>query len=269
MTQHTRSSSSYRRATRSARVVAALAAGWLVAAPVHAQVDLLSHAPEILVVDAVIEYAGAPGAAPFAASAMALVPRLRGFWAMPIERASEKGHVVAAATLDAFGNVGDIAVVAPSTVAAINAAAVDALGRLKQLPAALAAYPPNRQRLVVTFYYNDASTPGPVDPPVGWPPVGAFRVTDGATLPRLLREVKPHYTSLAMQAMIQGKVMLECVVQADGSVGATIVLRSLDRTFGLDHEAVVAARQWQFEPGTRLGRPVDVLVTIELSFTLK
>jgi hypothetical protein len=32
---------------------------------------------------------------------------------------------------------------------------------------------------------------------------------------------------------------------------------------------VNAARRWRFFPGTRLGEPVSVLVTIELTFTLR
>jgi hypothetical protein len=47
------------------------------------------------------------------------------------------------------------------------------------------------------------------------------------------------------------------------------VVRSLDPTFGLDQKAVEAAGQWRFAPGTRLGEPVPVLVTIELTFTLR
>jgi TonB family protein len=47
------------------------------------------------------------------------------------------------------------------------------------------------------------------------------------------------------------------------------VTRSLDQTFGLDQEALKAARQWRFVPGTRFGQPVSVLVTIELTFTLR
>jgi outer membrane biosynthesis protein TonB len=46
-------------------------------------------------------------------------------------------------------------------------------------------------------------------------------------------------------------------------------MRSLDSTFGLDLEAMKAARNWRFRPGTRLGEPVSVLVTIELTFTLR
>jgi outer membrane biosynthesis protein TonB len=39
--------------------------------------------------------------------------------------------------------------------------------------------------------------------------------------------------------------------------------------FGLDLEAIKAARQWRFRPGTRLGSPVPVLITIQLDFALR
>jgi periplasmic protein TonB len=98
---------------------------------------------------------------------------------------------------------------------------------------------------------------------------GAYRPGNGVTLPRVLREVKPQYTSDAMRAKVQGTVLLECVVRPDGTVGEVSVVRSLDGVFGLDQEAIKAARQWRFAPGTRLGEPVSVLVTIELTFTLR
>jgi TonB family protein len=97
---------------------------------------------------------------------------------------------------------------------------------------------------------------------------GAYRPGNGITLPRVLRDVKPQYTSDAMRAKIQGTVMVECVVQKDGSVGDVQVLRSLDPTFGLDQEAINAAKQWRFVPGSRMGEPVPVVVTIELTFVL-
>jgi TonB family protein len=52
-------------------------------------------------------------------------------------------------------------------------------------------------------------------------------------------------------------------------VGPVEVVRSLDSTFGLDQEAIKAAKKWRFKPGTRFGEPVAVLVTIELTFTLR
>lgn len=98
---------------------------------------------------------------------------------------------------------------------------------------------------------------------------GAYRPGNGVTLPRVLHEERPQYTSDAMRAKVQGSVVLECIVRPDGSVGDVQVVRSLDPNFGLDQQAVAAAKKWHFAPGTRMGEPVPVLVTIELTFTLR
>jgi protein TonB len=98
---------------------------------------------------------------------------------------------------------------------------------------------------------------------------GVYRPGNGVTLPRVLHEERPQYTSDAMRAKVQGTVLLECVVRPDGSVGDVQVVRSLDPTFGLDQQAVAAARKWRFAPGTRLGEAVPVQITIELTFTLR
>jgi TonB family protein len=98
---------------------------------------------------------------------------------------------------------------------------------------------------------------------------GVYRPGNGVTLPRVLVEKRPNYTSDAMRAKVQGVVVLECVVRPDGTVGDVQVIRSLDSTFGLDQEAVKAAKQWRFAPGTRMGEPVPVLISIELTFTLR
>jgi protein TonB len=98
---------------------------------------------------------------------------------------------------------------------------------------------------------------------------GVYRPGSGVTSPQLVTQVKPQYTTDAMRAKIQGKVLLEVVVMPDGRAGDIRVLRSLDRTFGLDEEAIKAMRQWRFRPGTREGQPVPVLVTVEMEFTLR
>jgi TonB family protein len=98
---------------------------------------------------------------------------------------------------------------------------------------------------------------------------GVYQPGNGVTLPRIVREVKPQYTSDAMRAKIQGAVLLQCVVRPDGSVSDIQVVRSLDPTFGLDQQAIAAAKQWRFQPGTRMGAPVAVQITIELTFTLR
>jgi protein TonB len=98
---------------------------------------------------------------------------------------------------------------------------------------------------------------------------GVYRPGSGVTLPRPIKEVKPQYTADAMRAKIQGSVWLEAVVLPDGTVGEVTIIKSLDPVFGLDEEAVKAAKQWRFIPGTRYGQPVPVLVVIELTFTLR
>ena len=70
-----------------------------------------------------------------------------------------------------------------------------------------------------------------------------------------------------MRAKVQGSVWLECIVMPDGSVGEVKVTRSLDPIFGLDQEAIKAAKMWSFRPGMRQGEPVPVIITIELTFT--
>ena len=96
----------------------------------------------------------------------------------------------------------------------------------------------------------------------------AYRPGNGVTLPVELYVPKPQYTPTAMRARIQGTVLVECVVQTSGTCTNTRVVRSLDPTFGLDQEALEAAQLFRFRPGMRMGEPVPVLVTIELSFSL-
>jgi len=91
----------------------------------------------------------------------------------------------------------------------------------------------------------------------------------GVTLPKPIHEEKPQYTKAAMAAGIQGSVLLNVVVQKDGTVGQVDIAQSLDKVYGLDESAIKAARGWRFEPGTKDGTPVAVLVTIELTFTLR
>lgn len=98
---------------------------------------------------------------------------------------------------------------------------------------------------------------------------GAYKIGNGVTSPIPIREVKPQYTAEAMRAKVQGTVWLNCIVLPDGTVGSVEIVRSLDSSFGLDQEAVKAAKQWRFRPGIRQGEPVPVLVTIELTFTLR
>jgi TonB family protein len=94
-----------------------------------------------------------------------------------------------------------------------------------------------------------------------------YQPGNGVTDPVLTHEVKPNYTADAMRRKIQGDVELSAVVLKDGTVGDTHVTRTLDPD--LDREAEKAAKQWRFKPATKNGEPVNVSVTIQMTFRLR
>jgi TonB family protein len=102
-----------------------------------------------------------------------------------------------------------------------------------------------------------------------WLPEGVLKPGDGVTSPVVRVEFKPLYTPQAMRERISGVVEVAAIVEEDGTVGEVRVIRSLDKEFGLDAQAVNAVKRWEFRPGQKDGEPVRVMVKIELSFTLR
>ena len=96
---------------------------------------------------------------------------------------------------------------------------------------------------------------------------GPYRPGAGITPPSLIREVKPVYTEEGRRRSVEGDVVMEVVVRADGSIGNVRVLQGLGS--GLDQPAIDAVRQWRFSPARRYGTPVDVLVEIAVEFRLR
>jgi TonB family protein len=87
------------------------------------------------------------------------------------------------------------------------------------------------------------------------------------TNPKPISMPKPEYTDEARKAMIEGAVVLQAVVRKDGTVDTFRILQGLGH--GLDESAIqTVAQQWRFMPGMKDGQPVDVMVTIEVSFRL-
>ena len=79
----------------------------------------------------------------------------------------------------------------------------------------------------------------------------------------------PQYTLDAIRARRQGVVLVECIVQMSGQCTGGHVVKGLEPSFGLNEEAINAAHRWRFRPGSRLGEPVPVIVTIEITFTIR
>jgi TonB family protein len=91
----------------------------------------------------------------------------------------------------------------------------------------------------------------------------------GMTAPVPVVTPHPEYTASAMRAKIQGTVRIRCVVRPDGACTDVSVVRSLDRTYGLDDEAVRAIREWRFRPALRAGTAVATRVDFEMRFALR
>jgi TonB family protein len=106
--------------------------------------------------------------------------------------------------------------------------------------------------------------------PSGQPiPPGVFLTGNGVTSPSVKKQVRPQYTKAASKAHITGVVLIEAIIGTDGLVRSAKVIKSLDNKKGLDAEALKAAKLWEFGPGMKDGVPVPVMVTIELTFTMK
>jgi TonB family protein len=84
--------------------------------------------------------------------------------------------------------------------------------------------------------------------------------------PRKVYDVPPIYPAAAMDAKVQGVVVVECTVGTDGTVTDTTVVQSIPL---LDQAAVESVRQWRYTPTLLNGEPVPVIVTVSVNFTLK
>jgi protein TonB len=96
---------------------------------------------------------------------------------------------------------------------------------------------------------------------------GPYRPGSGIEPPSLLHEVKPDYTEEARRRGVEGDVVMEIVVEANGRVGQVRVLQGLG--YGLDERAIAAVRQWRFSPATRRGAAVSVMVEVAMEFKLR
>ena len=107
-------------------------------------------------------------------------------------------------------------------------------------------------------------------PPLRAQDTAVYKISDeGVSLPRVVKQVGPQYTSEAMRPMIEGVVVLDVVVKSDGKVGDVKVTQSLDAVYGLDESAVKAMKQWEFKAGTKDGKAVNVRVEVRMKFTLQ
>ncbi len=99
------------------------------------------------------------------------------------------------------------------------------------------------------------------------PGIGPYQIGSGVTQPVPIFQPLPVYTDEARRNRVEGIVLLDVVIRADGRVDNARVLRGLG--YGLDESAIqTVITKWKFRPGTLQGRPVDVQASIEVRFRL-
>ena len=89
--------------------------------------------------------------------------------------------------------------------------------------------------------------------------------SEGVPAPKRTKHVQPTYPREALAQGIRGIVILDIVLDAQGKVESTTVMRSVP---GLDEAAIAAARQWEYAPTTVNGKAVRVRVTVPVVFSL-
>ena len=110
---------------------------------------------------------------------------------------------------------------------------------------------------MVTSVAGGATQPPP-------PPDGPVRVGGNVRAPSKVRDVPAVLPENARRAGVQGIVILEITVDAQGSVTDARVLRSIPL---LDQAAIDAVRQWQYTPTLLNGRPVPIILTVTVPFS--
>lgn len=94
-----------------------------------------------------------------------------------------------------------------------------------------------------------------------------FQISEGGIVPpKILARVHATYTEEARTANIQGTIVLFAEITSTGTVENVAVLYGLEK--GMDENAVQSIKQWKFAPATKDGRPVAVMMTIEMNFRL-
>jgi TonB family protein len=96
-------------------------------------------------------------------------------------------------------------------------------------------------------------------------PANAVRVGGAIKPPARIKDVKPVFPEAAQTERLQGVVILEVLINEEGKVQATRVLRSIPL---LDEPATTAVRGWEFTPTLLKGVPVPVVMAVTVNFTL-
>jgi TonB family protein len=104
---------------------------------------------------------------------------------------------------------------------------------------------------------------------VGGDPNGCVGCTgDGPVMdfdrpPKILKQTQPRFSQEAFVKKIEGVVLVQLTIDADGRVVAARVLRSIP---ALDAQAISCVKEWIFSPAIKNGRPVKTVANANVTF---
>jgi TonB family protein len=218
--------------------------------------------------------AGSTSAHPPDATSCVLIRAVNPTFAPQASPKKKRGRIVLHVTVAADGIVKDVTVVSGDPV--LVGPAMDAVRQYQFAPCMQEGSPIESQtNITVTYdlrrgasYPADASSAVPREPQEDVireiEHRELFQLRDGVTFPKALVHVNPEYSDAARKANLQGGVVLGVVVGIDGKPRSLWVAQTLGE--GLDENAIEAVKRWIFEPATKEGKPVPILISLVLDF---
>jgi TonB family protein len=95
---------------------------------------------------------------------------------------------------------------------------------------------------------------------------GLERIGGGVSEPKLVYSIDPEFSDEARRNKYQGKVIVSIIVDVQGNPQNPRVVRALGE--GLDEKAIEAIKQYRFKPAMKNGKPVPVMMNVEIDFRL-
>ena len=89
---------------------------------------------------------------------------------------------------------------------------------------------------------------------------------DDVEPPKLIHVVEPTFDPKSEEAFNSGVVRMQIIVTNEGGVRDPKVLSGINER--QNKKAMDAVKQWVFKPATRIGKPVNVRATVEVTFHL-
>jgi protein TonB len=76
----------------------------------------------------------------------------------------------------------------------------------------------------------------------------------------------PTYPPIAVSARVEGTVILEATIDAQGVVRNVTVLKSVPL---LDRAAIEAVQQWRYTPTRLNGQAIPIIMTVTVTFSVR